>query len=63
MYAKYATSKVSRRTFLAGAGVAATTALTHFPAPAVAQPASFKLGLLTVKTGPLAEGGIQMEQG
>src|SRR6185437_5919694 len=23
----------------------------------------FKLGLLTVKTGPLAEGGIQMEQG
>ena len=63
MHAKYATSKVSRRTFLAGAGVAATTALTHFPAPAVAQPASFKLGLLTVKTGPLAEGGIQMEQG
>jgi branched-chain amino acid transport system substrate-binding protein len=25
--------------------------------------APFKLGLLTVKTGPLAEGGIQMEQG
>jgi branched-chain amino acid transport system substrate-binding protein len=34
-------------------------------APAVlrAQSAPFKLGLLTVKTGPLAEGGIQMEQG
>jgi branched-chain amino acid transport system substrate-binding protein len=32
--------------------------------PAVhAQGAPFKLGLLTVKTGPLAQGGIQMEQG
>ena len=28
-----------------------------------AQAAPFKLGLLTVKTGPLAQGGIQMEQG
>ena len=34
-----------------------------FPAPAIAQAAPFKLGLLTVKTGPLAQGGIQMEQG
>jgi branched-chain amino acid transport system substrate-binding protein len=33
-------------------------------APAVhAQAAQFKIGLLTVKTGPLAQGGIQMEQG
>jgi len=56
--------KVSRRTLLAGtAAGAAAAALTRFPAPAVAQPAPFKLGLLTVKTGPLAEGGIQMEQG
>ena len=31
--------------------------------PAVAQAKAFKLGLLTVKTGPLAQGGIQMEQG
>jgi branched-chain amino acid transport system substrate-binding protein len=32
--------------------------------PAVhAQAAPFKIGLLTVKTGPLAQGGIQMEQG
>ena len=38
-------------------------ALTRFPAPAVAQAAPFRLGLLTVKTGPLAQGGIQMEQG
>src|SRR5262249_12068191 len=34
-----------------------------FPAPAVAQAEPFRLGLLTVKTGPLAQGGIQMEQG
>ena len=34
-----------------------------FPAPAIAQAAPFKIGLLTVKTGPLAQGGIQMEQG
>src|SRR6266699_2577787 len=32
-------------------------------APAIAQSAPFKIGLLTVKTGPLAQGGIQMEQG
>jgi branched-chain amino acid transport system substrate-binding protein len=43
------------------AGAAAAT--FNFPAPAVAQKAPFKLGLLTVKTGPLAQGGIQMEQG
>ena len=34
-----------------------------FPTPAIAQGAPFKLGLLTVKTGGLAQGGIQMEQG
>jgi branched-chain amino acid transport system substrate-binding protein len=32
-------------------------------APAIAQASPFKIGLLTVKTGPLAQGGIQMEQG
>jgi branched-chain amino acid transport system substrate-binding protein len=42
--------------------LAASSALA---APSVlrAQNAPFKLGLLTVKTGPLAQGGIQMEQG
>jgi len=44
---------------LAGAGVAAAT----LRAPYVHAQAPFKLGLLTVKTGPLAQGGIQMEQG
>ncbi len=45
---------------LASAGVG----LAALKAPYVrAQAANFKLGLLTVKTGPLAQGGIQMEQG
>src|SRR5262249_59473773 len=52
--------KLSRRAFTAGA--AAATASFNF-APAIAQAAPFKIGLLTVKTGPLAQGGIQMEQG
>jgi branched-chain amino acid transport system substrate-binding protein len=50
--------KISRRSFLIGAAVAATV-----PAPAWAQQKPVKIGLLTVKTGPLAAGGIQMEQG
>ena len=33
------------------------------PLPAYAQGKPVKIGLLTVKTGPLAAGGIQMEQG
>jgi branched-chain amino acid transport system substrate-binding protein len=55
--------KITRRALLAGTAAGAAAALTQFPAPAVAQAAPFKLGLLTVKTGPLAQGGIQMEQG
>lgn len=56
--------KVSRRKFMAGTAAAgAFMTAFRFPAPALAQAAPFKLGLLTVKTGPLAQGGIQMEQG
>jgi branched-chain amino acid transport system substrate-binding protein len=56
--------KFSRRKLLRGsAAAAATVALGRFPAPAVAQSPSIRVGLLTVKTGPLAQGGIQMEQG
>jgi branched-chain amino acid transport system substrate-binding protein len=46
-------------------GIAASGAsLAVLKSPYVhAQGAPFKLGLLTVKTGPLAQGGIQMEQG
>jgi branched-chain amino acid transport system substrate-binding protein len=54
---------VSRRTLLAGTAAGAAAALGGFPAPAIAQNAPIKIGLLTVKTGPLAQGGIQMEQG
>jgi branched-chain amino acid transport system substrate-binding protein len=54
---------VSRRTLLAGTAAGAAAAFGGFPAPAIAQTEPFRLGLLTVKTGPLAQGGIQMEQG
>jgi branched-chain amino acid transport system substrate-binding protein len=63
MTLKITSSKVSRRTLLAGSAAGAAAALTRFPAPAIAQAEPFRLGLLTVKTGPLAEGGIQMEEG
>ncbi|HUI94406.1 MAG TPA: ABC transporter substrate-binding protein, partial [Xanthobacteraceae bacterium] len=53
--------KLDRRRFLAG--TAAGTAAAAIGMPAIAQAAPFKIGLLTVKTGPLAQGGIQMEQG
>ena len=55
--------KVTRRKFMAGTAAGAVAATFKFPAPAIAQAAPFKLGLPTVKTGPLAQGGIQMEQG
>jgi branched-chain amino acid transport system substrate-binding protein len=48
----------TRRTFLAGSAAAIA-----MPVPALAQAKPVKIGLLTVKTGPLAAGGIQMEQG
>jgi branched-chain amino acid transport system substrate-binding protein len=55
--------KVTRRNFMAATAAGTALAAFKFPAPAVAQATPFKLGLLTVKTGPLAQGGIQMEQG
>jgi len=55
--------KLTRRTFMAATAAGAAAASFRFPTPAIAQGAPFKLGLLTVKTGGLAEGGIQMEQG
>ncbi|HEY0204947.1 MAG TPA: ABC transporter substrate-binding protein [Acetobacteraceae bacterium] len=50
---------LTRRTALLGAATAGLLA-TH---PAQAQSDPIRLGFLTVKTGPLAAGGIQMEQG
>src|ERR1051325_11657405 len=54
--------KIQRRTVLKG--MLAASAAVAAPPFLRAQPAaSFKIGLLTVKTGPLAQGGNQMEQG
>ncbi len=56
--------RLTRRGLLAGGATGAVAvALGRFPSPAIAQSASIKIGLLTVKTGPLAQGGVQMEQG
>jgi branched-chain amino acid transport system substrate-binding protein len=51
------TVTLDRRQLLAGAAAAA------FPMPAIAQNAPIKVGLLTVKTGPLAAGGLHAEEG
>ncbi len=50
---------LKRRTFLGSAVLAASLPW----APAIAENKAARIGLLTVKTGPLAQGGIQMEQG
>src|SRR5262245_55689732 len=51
---------LTRRRFLVSTGAVVAATL---PMPAVAQNKPVRVGLLTVKTGPLAQGGIQMEQG
>src|ERR687887_603368 len=53
---------MKRRTVLKGLAASGVAAI-YAPAVLRAQGAPFKIGLLTVKTGPLAQGGIQMEQG
>src|SRR3984893_14963405 len=60
------TPKGGVRTFLARPvlkGMLAASALVAAPAIVRAQSGPMKIGFLTVKTGPLASGGIQMEQG
>src|SRR5256885_17189395 len=52
-------ARLDRRTFLVGTAAATAT----LAMPALAQSKPVRIGLLTVKTGPLAQGGIQMEQG
>jgi branched-chain amino acid transport system substrate-binding protein len=54
---------IKRRTVLKGLAAGIGLASLKAPLVARAQTAPFKIGLLTVKTGPLAQGGIQMEQG
>jgi branched-chain amino acid transport system substrate-binding protein len=51
----------NRRRVLAGAAAAIGTAT--FPMPSLAQNTPLKIGLMTVKTGPLAAGGLHMEEG
>src|SRR6516164_1103837 len=56
--------RIGRRTVLRGMlATGAGAAAWQSPLPAIAQGTAFRIGLLTVKTGPLAQGGIQMEQG
>ena len=57
------TKRIDRRSFLAGTAITATQVGATLSMPAIAQNAPIRIGLLTVKTGPLAQGGIQMEQG
>ncbi|HYW61070.1 MAG TPA: ABC transporter substrate-binding protein [Xanthobacteraceae bacterium] len=53
--------RFDRRRFLQATAAAAGAAA--FPMPAVAQNAPLKVGLMTVKTGPLAAGGFHLEEG
>lgn len=52
---------LTRRNVLAGATALASGAA--FPMPSIAQGAPLKIGLMTVKTGPLAAGGVHLEEG
>ena len=53
---------LDRRRFLTGTAAAAAAAVAP-RAPAIAAAPPVRIGLMTVRTGPLAQGGIQMEQG
>jgi branched-chain amino acid transport system substrate-binding protein len=54
-------SDFDRRRFLAG--TATVAGIATFPMPSIAQNAPLKIGLMTVKTGPLAAGGLHIEEG
>ena len=54
--------RINRRRFLKSAGAAAGAAALGFPAIVRAQGEPIRLGLMTVKTGPLASGGLDMER-
>jgi len=53
----------TRRRFVQATGSGAALTALGFPLTASAQSESVRLGLMTVKTGPLASGGIDMERG
>jgi branched-chain amino acid transport system substrate-binding protein len=52
-----------RRTVLKGLAASALSTAISMPWVARAQTGPMRVGFLTVKTGPLASGGLQMEQG
>jgi branched-chain amino acid transport system substrate-binding protein len=53
--------RITRRKFVTG--VAAVSGASALTMPSIAQAAPIKVGLLTVKTGPLAAGGVHAEEG
>jgi len=54
---------MQRRKFIKAAGVVAGASALGFPAIVRSQSEPIRLGLLTIKTGALASGGIDMERG
>ena len=54
---------LNRRKFLARTGALFAEGTAGFPVPSIAQDAPLKIGLLTVKTSPLAAGGFHLEEG
>ena len=54
---------MQRRKFIQAAGAAAGASALGFPSILRAQAEPIRLGLLTIKTGALASGGIDMERG
>src|ERR1041385_8401437 len=53
----------NRRKFIQAAGAAAGASALGFPGIVRAQSEPIRIGLLTIKTGALASGGIDMERG
>src|SRR5207245_10665649 len=53
----------NRRRFIQAAGSGLGASALGFPAIVRAQAEPIRIGLMTVKTGPLASGGIDMERG
>jgi len=53
----------TRRRIIQAAGIGLGASALGFPAIARAQAEPIRIGLMTVKTGPLASGGIDMERG
>jgi branched-chain amino acid transport system substrate-binding protein len=54
--------KINRRRFIQAAGAGIGASALGFPAIVGAQSEPIRIGLLTVKTGPLASGGLDMER-